>query len=168
MEYWDLYDANKNKIDGIYGIRDQKQIIPDGMFHITVWLYIVTKDGEIFLTQRAPTKSRSYLWEPSGGSVLKGECSVEACVRELREETSIEIEPDKIKYFDEERGKDWILEYYYTIVDYIDVESLVLQESEVMAAKLVTKEELQMMNSRQELVGGVVQGFEKVFSEIIS
>lgn len=165
-ERWDLYDENKNIIEGASHVRDSKEPIADGRFHIAVWLFMVTKEKKIFITQRAATKSRAFLWEASGGSVLAGESPVEACVRELKEETSIEVKANEIVYFDEERGKDWILEYYYVVVDDIDVESLKLQEEEVADAKLILMDELLAMESRGELVNGVKQGFEKVLDRV--
>lgn len=163
MERWDLYDENKKIIEGASHVRDSEEPIADGMFHIAVWLFMVTKDKKIFLTQRAATKSRAFLWEPVGGSALAGESPVEACVREVKEESSIDVLADDIVYFDEERGKDWILEYYYVVVDDIDIASLKLQEEEVADSKLISIDELLAMESRGELVKGVKQGFEKVF-----
>ena len=161
-EIWDLYDENKALIRGAFHERDSEKSIPLGMYHMAVWLYMVTRSGKMFLTQRALTKSRSLQWEPSGGSVQSGEKPIQACVREVKEETSIDVPVDRIRFFKEERGKDWILEYYYVVVDDIDIESLTLQEAEVSDAKLVTFEELSQMNENNELVAGVFEGFDDV------
>lgn len=164
MERWDLYDSDKHIIEGASYVRGSEDPIAEGMFHIAVWLFIITRDNKIFLTQRAASKSRAFLWEASGGSVLAGETPIEACIREVKEETSIAVIADDIVYFDEERGKDWILEYYYAIVNDIDVTSLKLQEEEVSDVKLISIDELLDMESRGELVNGVKQGFEKIFT----
>lgn len=36
MEKWDLYDTNKVKIEGIEHIRDSKDPIPEGMYHMAI------------------------------------------------------------------------------------------------------------------------------------
>lgn len=163
-EIWDLYDADKNIIEGKFYERGSKTPIPKGMYHLAVWLFMITKDNKIFLTQRAATKSRAFLWEASGGCISSGETSIEGCIRELKEETSINLTSDEIKYFSGLRKASEILEYYYAVVEDIDIDSLILQESEVAKAKLVSMDELKSMDERGELVAGTLQGFEKLFS----
>lgn len=63
-------------------IMNLRDIISECLYHIAVWLFLVTKDKKIFLSQRSKNKSRVYMWEPSGGSMLQGETVVKASIRE--------------------------------------------------------------------------------------
>lgn len=54
-EIWDAYDSNGKKLDyDLY--RDRANLIPEGVYHIVVEIYTVTKDKEILVTQRHPKK----------------------------------------------------------------------------------------------------------------
>lgn len=57
---------------------------------------ILSNDGHILLTRR-PKHLRLFpgIWVPPGGHVEKGESLLEACVRELKEETGIWLHPEE-------------------------------------------------------------------------
>jgi len=91
MELWDLYDANRQKI-GRDHIRGEK--IPDGCYHLVVHVWIRNRAGQYLISQRsASRKSFPLMWETVGGSVLKGEDSLEAAVREVQEEVGLQLDP---------------------------------------------------------------------------
>lgn len=45
MELWNLYDEKKNIIKGHKIEKNHKDGIPRGMYHMAVWLFIITKDA---------------------------------------------------------------------------------------------------------------------------
>lgn len=79
---------------------------------------LVVKDGCVLLIRRgkAPLKGR---WSVPGGTVELGETLQEALVREMREETGLEVEPlEVMTVFDRiERDAQGVL-YHYVIVDF--------------------------------------------------
>jgi ADP-ribose pyrophosphatase YjhB (NUDIX family) len=79
---------------------------------------VVVKDGRALLIRRGkpPLLGR---WSIPGGTVELGETLAEALVREMREETALEVEPlDVLTVFDRiERDGEGVL-YHYVIVDY--------------------------------------------------
>ena len=80
MELWDLYDANRRKTgqDHVRG-----EVIPAGCYHLVVHVWIRNSAGQYLISQRsASRKSFPLMWETVGGSVLKGEDSLAAAVRE--------------------------------------------------------------------------------------
>ena len=90
MELWDIYDENKQPT-GRTMVRDDWNM-KDDEFHLTVQAAIMRPDGRFLITRRKLTKSwGAGWWEVSGGGVLAGETSREAVIREVREETGLDV-----------------------------------------------------------------------------
>ena len=92
-ELWDAYDENE-KLLGFDLKRSQAKSLPDGVYHVIVNVYTMTKDGKLLTTERSRNKTYPLKWEVTGGSILKGETAAEGAVRELYEETGIKISTD--------------------------------------------------------------------------
>lgn len=86
MEKWDLYNAKREK-SGITVCRGE--IIPKGLYHLSVSVWIVNQQGQYLLSQRHPKKQYPLYWECTGGSVLSGETSLQGAIREVKEELGI-------------------------------------------------------------------------------
>ena len=89
-ELWDAYDENE-KLLGFDLKRSQAKSLPDGVYHVIVNVYTMTKDGKLLTTERSRNKTYPLKWEVTGGSILKGETAAEGAVRELFEETGIKV-----------------------------------------------------------------------------
>ena len=90
MEIWDIYDSEK-KPTGRTMIRDDWHMEP-GEYHLTVLGVICRRDGRYLITQRKMDKPWAPgHWEIPGGGVNAGETSEEAIVRELKEETGLDV-----------------------------------------------------------------------------
>lgn len=92
-EIWDLYSENRELLgrDHIRG----EQLPIDG-YHLVVHVWIRNSKGEYLISQRSANRSRyPLMWECVGGSVLKGEDSLQGALREVKEEVGIDLEPDK-------------------------------------------------------------------------
>ena len=83
MEKWDLYNAKREK-SGITVCRGE--IIPKGLYHLSVSVWIVNQQGQYLLSQRHPKKQYPLYWECTGGSVLSGETSLQGAIREVKED----------------------------------------------------------------------------------
>lgn len=93
MELWDLYNENR-EITGEEHIRGNE--IPDSCYHLVVHVWIKNSNGEFLISQRAADrKNDPLMWECVGGSVLKGEDSLSAALREVKEEVGIELAANK-------------------------------------------------------------------------
>ena len=150
MEQWDLYDENRNFI-GKTVCRGEE--LADNEYHLVVNAWVVNSKNEFLISQRAPTKSYPYKWECTGGSVLKGESSIEGAVRELKEElglivdcsTGILIGSQKRYY----AGCPDILDVWLFKSD-VTIDELILQSEEVCNAKWATAEEIKEMISEDK------------------
>lgn len=90
MERWDLYTENRELTQKEH-IRGNK--IPENCFHLVVHVWIKNAKGEYLISQRAADRPTfPLLWECVGGSVLKGENSLQGAVREVKEEVGIDLE----------------------------------------------------------------------------
>ncbi len=89
MEIWDLYNERR-ELTGRDHIRGER--IPEGYYHLVVHVWIRNAKGEYLISQRSADRpTHPLLWECVGGSVLKGESSLEGALRETREEVGLDL-----------------------------------------------------------------------------
>lgn len=155
MEYWDLYNEDKQLL-GKTIKRGEK--LEEGEYHLVVGIWTVTPEGKILLTQRHPDKDCGLLWECSGGGVLAGESSMEGAVRELKEEIGVEVTEAELQFMGSLRTKHYFVDSYLYVAD-IDLKRLSLQKEEVVDAKLVTLEEFEAINKEGLIVEAMVAEF---------
>jgi len=91
MEIWDLYS-----LDGeIIGEHKRGTPMPEDGYHLVVHVWIRNSEGKYLMTQRSANKKTFPLaWECVGGSVLQGEDSLTAALREVAEEVGIQLCPE--------------------------------------------------------------------------
>lgn len=78
-ELWDIYDENRRKT-GKIAERDVTQL-KEGEYHVIVNGIILNLENKILIDKRRQDKKHGGLWECSGGSILKGENSLEGILR---------------------------------------------------------------------------------------
>ena len=91
-EIWDLYDAERRRT-GKTMMRGEP--VPRGFYTLSVSVWLTNGRGEYLLSKRHPAKKFPNLWECTGGGALAGEESLEAGVREVREELGIVLRPGR-------------------------------------------------------------------------
>lgn len=92
MEKWDLYTKDREK-KGKEHVRGER--IPDGFYHLVVHVWIRNRKGEYLISQRSANRPTfPLMWECVGGSVLKGESSIDGALREVKEEVGLDLEPE--------------------------------------------------------------------------
>nr|WP_255723322.1 NUDIX domain-containing protein [Sporosarcina sp. ACRSL] len=111
---------------------------------MVVSIWIVNSKQEVLLAKRHPDKHYPNMWECPGGSALAGESSLDAALREVREEIGINLPSDKGKLIKSDRRKNdfrdvWLFHHDFSI------EETVLQPEEVIDAKWVSILELKSM-----------------------
>ena len=105
MEKWDLYTKYREKT-GKDHIRGEE--IPEGCYHLVVHIWIRNSKGEYLISQRAADRPTfPLMWECVGGSVLKGENSIEGALREVKEEVGLDLDQEAGRLlFTKIRGQD--------------------------------------------------------------
>ena len=147
MEYWDIYDANKNVTGRTMKRNDW--ILKDGEYHLTVLGVIKRSDGRFLITKRVMTKAwAAGWWEVSGGAAQAGETSKEAVIREVGEETGLDVSNAEGGYvFTYKRenpgeGDNYFVDVYRFVMD-IDDKDLHLQTEETDGYMFATKQEIE-------------------------
>ena len=153
MELWDIYDINRNKTGKVTD-RYSKERLKDGEYHIVVEAIIINLKGEILLSKRSETKHKyPLMWECTGGSCIKGENSLQAILREIKEEVGLNFkETDAIFYktLRDDKAKDfkdiWLFRKDF------DIKDLKYTDGEVIDSKWVTIEEFEIMCNEKKVV----------------
>lgn len=147
MEYWDIYDSNKQKTGRTMKRNDW--CLKDDEYHLTVLGVVAKPDGRFLITKRVMTKSWAPgWWEVSGGGVMAGEESIDAVKREVLEETGLDVTKAEGGYqFTYKRenpgeGDNYFVDVYRFVLDF-EESDVKPQEAETDGFMLATKEEIE-------------------------
>ncbi|MBQ1735363.1 MAG: NUDIX domain-containing protein [Lachnospiraceae bacterium] len=142
MEYelWDLYDKDRNPTDEVV-LRGTR--IPRGKYHIVVECMILDRENRILITKRSPGKHHAFSWECTTGSIMSGEDSLTGVIREIKEETGLDVPRENIDLIRSEVTDRTIRDTYLACVDHIDLSKVVLQPGETIDAKTCTLDQFQ-------------------------
>ena len=152
MEYWDIYDANKQKTGRTMKRNDW--ILKDDEYHLSVLGVVVRPDGKYLITKRIMTKHWAPgWWEVPGGAVRAGEESSEAVVREVKEETGLDVSGAEGGYvFSYHRenpgtGDNYFVDIYRFVLDFSE-EDVRLQTEETTDFEIASPERLKELNEQ--------------------
>lgn len=140
MEIWDILDENGNKIGKTM---QRGEPIPKGFYHLGADVWIINSEGKILIQKRSPRKKTSpNVWAMTGGSVIKGETSIETIQREALEELAVTLNKEDLKLVKQYKtGTVW-LDVYFIKQD-IDIDNIVMQEEEVCDVRWATYDEIE-------------------------
>ena len=140
MEKWDAYDRQGKKI-GVELVRGKT--IPKGLFHLVVNVLVQDSKGSFLFMKRSQEKElHPGVYEcGAGGSVHSGEKSLDAALRELKEETG--LTPRTIHLIHQETVEEEQSHYDYYIASIDEIRPKVrYQEGETEGHSWVQREEL--------------------------
>ncbi len=157
-EIWDLYN-----LDGqVVGEHVRRNEMPEDAYHLVVHIWIRNSEGKYLFTQRSKNKKTCPLkWECVGGSVLKGETSLHAALREVKEEVGIDLDTEtgglvmtQIRDIaDGTRVNDINDIYLYDYDGEVDLGNATTDEVEQIL--WMTKEEIKELFVKEEVVSGI-------------
>lgn len=143
MEFWDLYDAERNSTGGRLS---RGEAIPAGALHLVVHVCVFDGEGRLLIQQRQHDKAG---WPglrdlSAGGSALAGETSIQAAQRETMEELGLAVDLTDVRpmltiHFEE--GFDDV----YVVEQTVDLAEMTPQPSEVQAVAWASREEILAM-----------------------
>ncbi len=150
-EFWDLYDAERKPL-GLKHKRGDK--FGEGQFYVCCENWIVNSEGRFLVTKRHPDKKAGNQWEFGGGGTLAGETTRESCVREVFEETGIQITDDQVCLLATYANKNYFQDIFLIKKD-VDLKDVKLQPGETVDVKWASDEEIQKMIENGEFVYSV-------------
>ncbi len=157
MEKWDLYDENGNKLNKTI-IRGEK--LADNEYHKSVHIWIVNDNKEFLIQKRSPNEDRfPNMWSMTGGAVVAGEESDDACIREVSEELGISIERENMKLLGTVKRKNGLVDIWIVNKN-LDIKTVVLQEEEVSEVKWASIDEIEELLKKEQFTPSVVPGLE--------
>lgn len=144
-EIWDVYNAHGKVIPGRTTERG-KHGLGENEYHLVVFAWIINDKNEFIISKRQKGKVFAGKWECTGGCALSGESSVEAAVREVREELGLTLDACDGELF--KRYKRNYPEGARALCDVwvfrknFDISDMTLQKDEVSEARFIGSDEL--------------------------
>ena len=163
MEFWEVLDGEGNPTGEIIEKFDKK-VFENGIYHLGTDVWIINSENKILIQKRSKHKRvEPNVWAMTGGSVILGEKSLEAIVREAKEELDIDINSDDLKLITKFKTSNVWIDTYILKGDY-DISKMNFKEEEVSDAKWVTWKEIddlvkngQFMKNRWEFVSKYIK-----------
>ena len=147
MEFWDIYDENK-QLTG-RKMKRNDWCLKEGEYHLTVLGVIARPDGTFLITKRVMTKAWAPgWWLVSGGVIQAGEYSEEAVRREVKEETGLDVRNAEggyaftYKRVNPDEGDNYFVDVYRFVMD-IDEKDVSFQEAEIDGHMFATREQIE-------------------------
>ena len=148
-ELIDVLDENGNKTGEV---ETKEEIYKKGLWHRSVHIWIMNDKQELLVQKRNPHKKTfPNLWAIStAGHVLAGESSLQAGIRELKEELNLDVQEQELEYLFTIKRSQQEREYQINVFDDVyllhrnlDVDHTKLQAEELTDIKFVYYEYLE-------------------------
>ncbi len=149
-----------NKLGEKIGVVDKEIAHRDGLWHKAIHVWIINDKNEILLQYRcAEKKLYPNMWDTSfAGHIGAGESSIEAVIREGKEELGIDVDLEKLEFNDtmveKVRYEQIVSNEFidiYILRQNVDINKIALQKEEVSDAKYVTMDEFFKIVERGEI-----------------
>lgn len=137
VERRDLYDKDRNLTGKTIAKGEQ---IPEGYYINIVVCFMENSEGKFLMQKRSPEKDG--LWGTTGGHPKSGEDSLTGMHTEILEELGLDIDPNELKLVTTVQDNKLICDIYYLKKD-INLDDIVMQESEVADVKYFTLDEIE-------------------------
>lgn len=161
MEYFDVLDNNRNKLNYI---KERGSILLDNEYNagVEIWIF---NNNKLLVTKRSLNKSHPGEWEVPGGCSQAGENPIDTLIRELKEELCIDLTLPNSQFLDTQLYKKQFVDIYKSNIS-INLDKIKLQKDEVSDIKFVTKDEFLKMASENKIVKSVFDRFNLIKDKI--
>lgn len=149
MEKHELVDINGNKTGKVLTHIEARNInnIPNGHYISVVGVVIINENNEILLQKRSRFKRiNPSKWGICGGKVNFNETTLDAGIRETREEIGIILNKDELRLLTMDTNQNEYFTTYYVIKN-VNISECKLQEDEVEEVRYFKIEELQYLDN---------------------
>lgn len=150
MEIWDIYDKYRRKTGATH---ERGITMKTGDYHIVVHVWVVNSKGELLIQRRQlDKKGWPGMWDcAAAGSAILGDTSIDAAIRETKEEIGLDIEGKELEplftiKFSRGFDDNWLVRRE------VNLEDLVLQQEEVADVKWASMEDIEQMVVNGEFI----------------
>lgn len=147
-ELWDVYDADR-KLTG--KLHRRGDLMKSGEYHLVVDVWMLNSEGQFLLTKRSPNKGFPNMWESTGGSALAGDDSLTAALREVKEETGLELDVNRGELLFSTCQSNYFRDVWLFRQDF-DLQKVILQPGETVDKMYAAKENIQKMYEEGQFV----------------
>lgn len=155
MELIDVYDIHGIKTGRVV---DRDTPLGEGEYRMAVGIWVSDEEGKLLVTKRSLEKRFAPgKWENSAGHVRAGETPEAGIIRELREETGVDISPDQILYLGKAAVSWPYLGVNYGVRLKFRPQEIRLQPGETEAYRWISKEEFQAMRDQEAFAPSVFE-----------
>lgn len=151
----DIFNILNEKID-----KQRKRVeINKGEYKRGVHLWIINSKGEFLLEKRSKeVKKYKGMYSPISGGVQSSEKSIDAIIRETKEEIGLNIEKSKLVYCGTYM-REYAFVNVYTIFLDLDFQDLSLQKEEVEKVFFSNKNTLEKNRKKGKVVPSIEESF---------
>lgn len=151
QELIDIYDSER-RLTGVT-IPRRGAFLREGQFMLYVLALLEDADGRVLVTRRALDKRwAAGAWEVPGGGAIAGETSAQAVVREVREETGLDVSAQPLapvygyRNVDLARGDNYFVDVYHFRLRF-GMGDVTIRRSEAIDARLATWDEIAALDA---------------------
>ena len=164
MEYWDIYDDDRNKTGKIIA-RNNRDDLGENENHIAMHVALFNSKGEMLLQRRSLMKKDDPgKWDfSSRGSILKGETSQEGAHREMLEELGIDYNFNNIKPSFTKKYPN-VFDDFYIIEKDIDIDDITIQKEELDAVMWADEDKVIELINNNEFAINNIDFMKNIFS----
>ena len=148
QELWDVYDENRRPTGRLH---PRGKELAEGDYHLVIHVWIRDSHGRYLLTRRSPNKGYGGMWESPGGAAQAGDDSLSACLREIKEETGLTLDPARGKIVKTYQEDHFICDVWLFKQDFA-LEDVVLQPGETCDKRYASREEILAMHAEGRFV----------------
>ncbi len=95
-ELWDILDEFGNPTGRLV---ERGKSMQHDEYHLVVHVWILNPQNKFLIAKRALAKPFGGMWETTGGSAIAGETSLQAALRETKEELGIDLDAQNCRLF---------------------------------------------------------------------
>ncbi len=149
VELWDILDED-GRLTG--RTIERGKPLKKGEYHLIVHIWIRNSKGE-YLIQKRSSQAGAWpgVWGVAGGSAISGESSLDAALREVKEELGLSFEPGALKRLYRVRYKSVFSDLWIACRD-INPEDVRIQKEEVSEVKYACMDEILSMMGGNEFI----------------
>lgn len=153
MELVDIYNNRHESLN----YQKARKELKNGEYRLSCFIWVINDKEEILLQQRlSNAKKMPNMWGTTAGGAKQGETSLEGALRELKEELGIKALKEELEFIGSYKRINDFVEVWLCKKN-IEINNLVLEETEVQDAKWFSIEEFEKMIENKQ---GINSGFD--------